>query len=244
MAAQTNLPVIECQAASYHADGIKILSGVNLSVAQNAWMGVLGPSGSGKSTLLRCLNRLISISSGDIIFMQTSIQEYDPKELRRRLCLIQQKPAMLQGSVRHNLLIAQTWNNTNEIAPGDLDQILEQVELDISFLDKDARTLSGGEQQRVALARGLLNKPDVLLLDEPTSSLDPNLADRILKIIDAIRKEYQLTVVMVSHHHTLLQRFATHAAFIIKGELMESGTVDVLNNPTHPKTRNFLNRAD
>ena len=153
---------------------------------------LLGPSGSGKSTLLRLLNRLADPDAGVVRFHGTDVRELDPLDLRRRVGLVPQLPAPVPGSVADNVCFGPRLEG-REIDP---EGPVRLAGLDPSFLDRDASRLSVGEQQRVMLARALALEPEVLLLDEPTASLDPTATGAVE---DALRGLHDVSLVLVTH---------------------------------------------
>jgi ABC-type bacteriocin/lantibiotic exporter with double-glycine peptidase domain len=214
-------------------EGQVILKQLALNIKQGEFLAILGPSGSGKSTLLRMLNNLYSSSSGDIYYDDKPMGEYDIQTLRREVAFLLQTPVMFRGSVKKNLLRASQWYPDRDTSLKTLVKILEDVGLNQSFLEKEAQSLSGGEKQRLALARLLLNKPKVLLLDEPTANLDPAMAQRILNRIKKLQESYNLTVVMVSHDHGLVKNYANRIAFLIDGNIVaisNSNNVEDIKN--------------
>ena len=228
---------------NFSIDGLKILQDISLDIKPSEFVTLLGPSGSGKSTLLRMLNCLNSPTSGSIYFNDKPITDYDIAQLRQKVGMVFQSPTMINGTVTENLTMTQKWTKDGDIfSDKGLTEILEQVGLSSEFLNKNARSLSGGEQQRIALARVLLNKPDVLLLDEPTANLDPQLANKILKLVYQLYQDLKLTVIMVSHDHQIIKQFAKRIAYLIDGKIIEEGNADIINNPQTAVAQEFIDR--
>ena len=160
-----NSSIFKLKNVNYSVDELNILQDISLDIHQKDFIVLLGPSGSGKSTLLRMLNCLNSPTSGSIYFNDKLITEYDITLLRQKVGMVFQSPTMTNGIVKENLTMTQNWTKDGDIfSDKGLTEILEQVGLSSEFLNKDARSLSGGEQHRIALARVLLNNPKVLLL--------------------------------------------------------------------------------
>jgi putative ABC transport system ATP-binding protein len=161
-------PLYELVGVGLVIDGATILAGVELTIADAGITVVLGPSGAGKSMLLRLLNRLEVPTAGEVRYRGEPVDALDPLELRRRVGMVFQRPAPFPGTVRDNLLVADPGAGDDELAAA-----LGDARLDRAFLDRSADELSGGEAQRMCLARTLVTRPDALLMDEPTSALDP-----------------------------------------------------------------------
>jgi putative ABC transport system ATP-binding protein len=178
-----------------------VLQDVSLSIPAGS-TAVLGPSGSGKSTLLRLLNRLADPDEGTVRFHGTDVRDLDPLELRRRVGLVPQLPAPVPGSVRDNVCFGPSLHG-EEVRP---EPPLRLAGLDESFLDRDASRLSVGEQQRVMLARALALEPEVLLLDEPTASLDA-AATRAVEY--ALRGLRDVSLVLVTHDPAQAERLTS-----------------------------------
>ncbi len=238
-----NSSLFKLENVSFSVDGCDILQNISLGINSNDFVALLGPSGSGKSTLLRMLNCLNSPTSGTINFHDKTLTEYDIVLLRQKVGMVFQSPTMINGTVKENLTMTKKWiKDGSSFTEKELTNILEQVGLDSKFLDKDARSLSGGEQQRIALARTLLNKPDVLLLDEPTANLDPQLANKILKLVYQLYQDLKLTIILVSHDHQIIKAFAKRVVYLIGGEIIEKGNADIINNPQTATAQAFIAR--
>lgn len=187
---------------------------------------IIGPSGSGKSTLLRLCNRLETPSSGTIRFRGNDLSTIEPTELRRRVAMVFQQPVALDGSVADNLREANA-----TLGADDIEAALARVGLDSALTLRPARDLSGGEQQRLSLARSLTTHPDVLLLDEATSALDPNNAARIEQLVATLTVE-GITPIWVTHDLDQLVRVARHVMVVVAGRIVQNGTVEeVLASP-------------
>jgi putative ABC transport system ATP-binding protein len=197
-------------------DHVHPLYGVSLDVAPARVTAVVGPSGSGKSTLLRLLNRMEEPSHGVVRFHGTPLPEYDVLDLRRRVGLLMQRPTPFPGSVLDDNLRAGAPHLTADEAS----ELLVRVGLPAAFLARDTADLSGGEAQRVCLARALAVRPEVLLLDEATSALDPFAANVVEQVVRDLAGD-GVTVVMVSHDLAQARRVADDVVVVIAGRVVD-----------------------
>ena len=174
--------------------GKTVLDALSAGIPEGS-TAIVGPSGAGKSTLLRLLNRLADPDRGEIDYRSRPLTAYEPLALRREVALVPQLPALLAGTVESNLRYAA------ELAGETLEteRTLALAGLDPSFAERDVKKLSVGEQQRAMLARALAQRPRVLLLDEPTSALDHAARDTIEAALAQLRRELEISVVLVSH---------------------------------------------
>lgn len=185
---------------------------------------IVGESGSGKTTLLKLLNKLISCDSGDIFYKDKPISKLDSIELRREVMMLSQTPAIFKGSIRDNLLMGFKLTEKEEAPSEILKDVLANIKLNKS-LDEDASNLSGGEKQRLALGRILLLKPEVYLLDEPSSALDEETEQIIVKkMVDCV-KENGKTLIMVTHSKSIAGRFGENIIQLRDGRVVTEGGV-------------------
>jgi putative ABC transport system ATP-binding protein len=201
------------------------LQDVSFSAAPGEIFGIFGPSGSGKSTLLKCLCRLEEATEGEILFHQKPLQEYDPRTLRRRMTLVFQVPVLVGATVRDDLLVGFRWKNREADPEADRSRdrdwggkLLSQVHLSERFWEENPKNLSAGEAQRVALARALAVQPEVLLLDEPTASLDLDSKKKIEETIRELSGK-GMTILLVSHDQRQIQDLAQHGLELRSGKI-------------------------
>lgn len=198
--------------------GKTVLDSLSAEIPEGS-TAIVGPSGAGKSTLLRLLNRLADPDRGEIDYRDRPITAYKPLALRREVALVPQLPALLGGTVGSNLRYAA------ELAgePLDLDRTLALAGLDPSFAERDVSKLSVGEQQRAMLARALAQRPSVLLLDEPTSALDHAARDTIEAALAELRRELEISIVLVSHDPEQARRLSDWVLRLESGRLVGCG---------------------
>jgi putative ABC transport system ATP-binding protein len=201
-------------------DGTRILRGVDLTLPADRTTVIVGPSGAGKSTLLRLLNRLEVPSAGSITFRGTAVSELNPRAHRRRVGMVFQRPVTFPGTVAENLAEADPAATLD--AQRD---VLEAVGLPVALLARTADALSGGEAQRMCMARALLTQPDVLLLDEPTSALDEDSRNEVEELTSRLR-ERGVALVWVTHDQEQAARRGDYVVAMEAGRIVFAGHVD------------------
>ncbi len=202
-----------------HVAGRVILEDITVDVARGEIVAVAGPSGSGKSSLLRLLNRLDEPTSGTVWIGGVDYRGMSPRELRRNVGMMLQHAYMFPGTVADNVRFGPAQRG-ERLAGRDLDALLELVGL-AGFAPRAATELSGGEAQRVSLARILANRPSVLLLDEPTSALDQDLKLRVEAVILEAAARHALTCLWVTHDQAEATRVAGRVVRLEAGRLLE-----------------------
>ena len=227
--------------ASYSSSGPEILKGISFDVAENDFLAIIGPSGAGKSTLIRCINRLVEPTSGQIYFHGQDVTQLSLRELRkirRGIGMIFQEFNLIDRmSVMDNLLSGRLGFTGNmrtlfkAFKRQDIDsalKLLERVGLS-DQVDKRADELSGGQRQRVGIARALMQDPKLLLLDEPTSSLDPKISREIMNLVKEMAFELKVPCLCNIHDVQLAMDSCNKIIGIQEGTKMFEGTPESLN---------------
>jgi putative ABC transport system ATP-binding protein len=215
------LVLFELRDVSLSRGGRRVLDAVGAAIPAGS-AAIVGPSGSGKSTLLRLLNRLADPDAGTIAYRGRPLGSYDPLALRREVSLVPQLPSLLAGTVGSNLAYAA------QLAGRELDagRCLRLAGLDAGFAGRDVARLSVGEQQRAMLARALAQRPRVLLLDEPTSALDRAARDAVEATLAELRRELDISLVLVSHDPEQARRLAGWALRLEGGRVAAAGSLE------------------
>jgi len=205
--------------------GNKILiEDATFDVLNGEMLAIVGPSGSGKSSLLRLMNRLDEPTSGTVYVQGIDYREIAPRELRRKLSMVTQRPYLFPGTVQENLRFGPLQRG-EAVPAGEIAKLLDRVGLS-GYGDRNVANLSGGEAQRVSLARTLANSPLVLLLDEPTSALDESSKLEIERLIKEIVQERRLTCIIVTHDTAQARRLAGRALLVESGRIVRVGPVN------------------
>ncbi len=231
--------------AAYGA--LKVLDGINLSVGSGETVGLIGPSGSGKSTILRVLTGLLKPQTGLVRVGGETINFEKPAEIRKlrnRTAIVFQQYNLFQNlPVLENVMIAPTkvhGRKRAEVQP-EAEHLLEKVGL-ADKLGSYPDQLSGGQQQRVAIARSLCLKPEILLLDEVTAALDPELVSEVLDTIRELANE-GMTMLIVSHEMGFIREISARVAFMAEGKVVELGSPQqIFDAPEKERTRDFVGK--
>ena len=227
------------------------LKNVNIEIPEKSITAFIGPSGCGKSTFLKTLNRMNDLIpsvkiTGDIRYEGTDIfsKEVDVNNLRKEIGMVFQKPNPFPMSIYDNIAYGpRTHGITNKV---ELDEIVERALRDAAIWDevkdrlkKNALGMSGGQQQRLCIARALAVQPKILLMDEPTSALDPISTSRIEELVMELKEKY--TIVMVTHNMQQAVRVSDYTAFFLLGELVEFGKADdIFSQPKDQRTEDYI----
>jgi polar amino acid transport system ATP-binding protein len=229
----------------YYGDNL-VLDDVNLKVADHEVVCLIGSSGSGKSTLLRCVNDLVPFNEGRIKLDGVSIHdsEFDVKDLYKRIGIVFQAYNLFPHmTVIDNITLAPKKVHRREKAESEAHgkELLSLFGLD-GFADSYPEQLSGGQQQRVAIVRAMANKPDILLLDEVTAALDPELVGDVLSVIRDLCKQ-GMTMLIVTHEMGFARDVADKVCFLDGGKILEEASPkNLFSKPENPRTRQFLQR--
>lgn len=214
-----------------------ILDNISLTIEKGDIFGVLGLSGAGKSTLVRCINGLEKVDKGEIYYQDELITEKNIKTTRRKIAMIFQKFNLLQQrNVLDNVLISTELFKNETTKKESIDKAISLLTL-VGLEDKlksYPSQLSGGQQQRVAIARALMSNPQVLLCDEATSSLDPDTTESILELLKKLNLEMGLTIIMISHQMSVIEKICNKVAVIADSKIIEQGDTSTIF--TNPKT--------
>ncbi|MGZ4942284.1 MAG: phosphate ABC transporter ATP-binding protein PstB [Halobacteriota archaeon] len=227
------------------------LKNINLGVIENRITALIGPSGCGKSTYIRCLNRMNDLIDkvrveGEVLYDGTNIydKDVDVVEIRKRIGMVFQKPNPFPKSIYDNIAYGPRVHGIKDRKT--LNDVVERSLREAALwdevsdrLNESALRLSGGQQQRLCIARLLAVEPNVLLMDEPASALDPIATSKIEDLLYELKKEY--TIIIVTHNMQQAARVSSHAAFFLLGELIEyASTIDLFERPRDKRTEDYV----
>jgi len=211
-----------------------ILRDINVSTPVEGILAVAGPSGAGKSTFLRLLNRLDDPVAGTVKLAGLDLRDWDPATLRRHVAMVFQRAPVFAGTVLDNLRVADP-----QVTDDRARHVLDHVALPTELLDRPADRLSGGEAQRMSIARALLTAPEILLADEPTAALDGD-ARRAVEDLGREIADGGVPIVWITHDTYQLRRLADHVLLLADGELLAFGRLDELDEHPDPLVRSLV----
>ena len=228
-------------------NNLKVLRGISTDIYEGEVVCVIGPSGSGKSTFLRCLNRLESITGGEVIVDGYHIDDkkININKVRENIGMVFQHFNLFHNmNVLQNIMLAPV--DVKKMDKEEAKKIAYELLEKVGLTDKAENypsQLSGGQKQRVAIARALAMNPDIMLFDEPTSALDPEMVGEVLQVMKELAAQ-GMTMVVVTHEMGFAREVADRVIFIDEGVILEEGTPqEVFGNPKHPRTIDFLNQV-
>ena len=243
--------ILEVEDLNFYYGSFQALKDISLKIARNTTTAFIGPSGCGKSTLLRCFNRMNDLVEGvridgEIKFDGAPLNndKVDVTKLRSQIGMVFQKSNPFPMSIRENILYGPKKKGVK-----DKETLEELVETCLkgsalwdevkNKLDQNALGLSGGQQQRLCIARALAMKPEIILMDEPCSALDPIATAKIEELIAELQKDY--TIIIVTHSMQQAARVSKHTAFLYMGELIEYGLTDtIFQKPENKRTEDYI----
>ncbi len=241
--------IFDCKKVNLSYGNHHVLKDIDLQIRKNTVMAFIGPSGCGKSTFLRCLDRLNDLIpdchiTGKIEYLGKDINSYHPMVLRTIVGMVFQQPNPFPMSIYDNIAYGPRCQGIRKRAI--LDQIVEQSLRKASLWDEvkdrlkeSAIGMSGGQQQRLCIARAIAMEPDVILMDEPTSALDPIATKKIEDLIGELKKDY--TIIIVTHNMQQASRISDYTAFFMLGDLIECNyTSEIFSHPKMEKTKDYI----
>lgn len=227
------------QNVSYEIENVTILKNITGTFYEGTITTIVGSSGSGKSTLLKMCNGLISPTKGKIIIQNTPIEKFEPTALRKMVGICLQNAPIIRGTVYDNLSLPRTLQKKH-LKVEEAYKLLVDVGLDETFLHHNANELSGGQRQKMSIARTLVHKPRILLLDEITASLDPISAMEIEQLIRFINKKYNVTVIWITHNIEQAENLGDYTWFLKDGQLIESGKSSSIFQSKNEQLQHFI----
>jgi phosphate transport system ATP-binding protein len=247
-------PILETRSLTVYYGKTRAIGDITFQMPRRHVVAIIGPSGCGKSTLIRCLNRMNDLvpgarMEGDVLYLGHSIYEprVDPTDVRYRIGMVFQRPNPFPKSIYDNVAFGPRINGVRQGLDDIVEESLRRAALWDEVKDRlrhNAVELSGGQQQRLCIARCLAVRPEVVLMDEPASSLDPIATQAIERLIRDLAT--QITIVIVTHNMQQAQRVASYAAVLMSderrvGELIEYGPVDqIFGSPRDPRTEAYV----
>lgn len=230
---------IQLHELHYKMEDIHVLKGITGSIKEGEITTFVGPSGAGKTTLLKMFNGLLTPTSGEIILHGKELSHYGPTELRKLVGIALQSAPMVDGNVFDNLSLPLQLQN-GSLTEEEAKNFLNLVGLKEDKLYQNVKDLSGGQRQKVSIARTLVNRPKVLLLDEITSSLDQVSQKEINDLIQKVSKTYGTTIIWITHDLNQALTVGTYTWFLMNGELLEASKSHDFKESPNDKVQAFF----
>ena len=232
-------PALHFHEVDYSIDDIHILKKITGSFPKGKITTLVGPSGAGKTTLLKLCNGLQSPTSGDIFVHGKPITSFEPIELRRMVGIALQSAPMVAGTVFQNLSLPLELRG-EKLTEDDAIRFLEDVGLEAKFLQWKTEELSGGQRQKVSIARTLINRSEILLLDEITSSLDRTSLHEIEELISKINQKFGVTIIWITHNLEQALSIGDYTWVMMGGKVIETGDSELLKSPENELVKQFV----
>lgn len=239
---QENEASIRFENVCYKVDQTPIINNLTGEIYKGKITTLIGPSGAGKTTLLKMCNGLISPTAGEITINGKNINTISPTKLRRNVGIALQSAPIIRGTVYENLSLARTLHNET-LSEKEAISFLEDAGLNRSFLNRQVADLSGGQRQKISIARTLINRSHILLLDEITSALDPTSVHEIEQLILKINEKYESTIIWITHNIQQAKEIGDYTWFMMDGQLIESGKSNVLLDSSNLHIQEFVQGA-
>ena len=229
---------------SVNFDNDYILENINLEISKGEIVCIIGPSGRGKSTLIRTMNHMVVPSFGEVIYKEEVLTKKNINSIREKIGMVFQSFELFPHlNVLENIILAPVHlkKMSKEEAIAKAKELLEKVNL-LDKIDASVNSLSGGQKQRIAIVRSLIMSPEVMLFDEPTSALEPEMVKEVLNVIKDLSKT-GMTICIVTHEMNFVKEIATRVLFVDQKKIIEQGTVeDIFVNPKSDRLKEFLQK--
>lgn len=228
---------------SFELNETKLLKNISGTFYKGKITTLIGPSGAGKTTLLKMCNGLISASNGQIMIEQEAIDSIEPTTLRRRIGIALQSAPILKTSVYENLALPRKLQE-QQLSKEEALSFLQAVGLGDEFLMREAADLSGGQKQKLSIARTLVNQSEVLLLDEITSALDPKSVREIEELVVHLNEKYGVTIIWITHNIEQAKQLGHFTWMLKEGRVIEAAQTKSLFQSENPIVQSFIQRGD
>lgn len=228
---------------TFEVNETKIIQPLTATIYKGKITTLIGPSGAGKTTLLKLCNGLISATSGTIHINGQPIDTFEPTILRRKVGMALQSAPILRATVYDNLALPRKLQNKS-LTKEEACQFLKDVGLTEDFLLREANDLSGGQKQKLSIARTLVNQSEILLLDEITSALDPKSVREIEQLIVELNERFGTTIIWITHNIEQARKLGHYTWLLKNGELIEAAETEKLFTSTNSVVQQFLTRGD